>query len=92
MAVKNKSIANEPLEPLIFIIRGHRVILDADLARLYGVNTRVPNQGVRRNSHRFPDDFAFQLTGAEVGDSLDRHLLLQSAQQWRSMVGTRALF
>lgn len=68
MAVKNKSIANEPLEPLIFIIRGHRVILDADLARLYGVNTRVLNQGVRRNSHRFPDDFAFQLTGAEVAD------------------------
>jgi hypothetical protein len=68
MAVKNKSIANEPLEPLIFIIRGHRVFLDADLARLYGVNTRVLNQGVRRNSHRFPDDFAFQLTGPEVAD------------------------
>ena len=68
MPAKNKSIANEPLEPLIFIIRGHRVILDADLARLYGVNTRVLNQGVRRNSHRFPDDFAFELAGAEVAD------------------------
>ncbi len=68
MAAKKTGVANEPLEPLIFSIRGHRVILDADLARLYGVSTRVLNQGVRRNSHRFPDDFAFQLTATEAAD------------------------
>ena len=66
MPAAKKTPANEPLEPLILSIRGHRVILDADLARLYGVTTRVLNQGVRRNSHRFPDDFAFQLTAADA--------------------------
>lgn len=60
--------ANEPLEQLILSVRGHRVILDADLARLYGVTTRVLNQGVRRNSRRFPDDFAFQLTATEAAN------------------------
>jgi len=42
-------------------------MLDADLARLYGVATKVFNQAVRRNSDRFPDDFAFQLTAEEMG-------------------------
>jgi hypothetical protein len=55
----------EHREPLIFTIRGHRVILDAELARLYGVTTRRFNEGIRRNRGRFPDDFAFQLTDAE---------------------------
>ena len=66
MPATKRAFPNEPLEPLIFSIRGHRVILDADLARLYGVTTRVVNQDVRRNSHRFPDDFAFQLTATEA--------------------------
>ena len=55
----------EHLEPLIFTVRDRRVILDADLARLYGVTTRRFNEGFRRNRDRFPDDFAFQLTGDE---------------------------
>jgi hypothetical protein len=54
------------LEPLIFTIRNQRVILDADLARLYGVTTKALNQAVKRNADRFPDDFAFQLTASEV--------------------------
>jgi len=68
MSAKSKRAATEPLEPLILSIRGHRVILDTDLARLYGVSTRVLNQGVRRNSHRFPDDFAFRLSATEAAD------------------------
>jgi len=68
MPAKKKRFANERLGPLILSIRGHRVILDADLARLCGLSTRVLNQGVRRNSHRFPDDFAFQLTATEATD------------------------
>ena len=72
MPAAKKPFANEPLEPLILAIRGHRVILDADLARLYGVTTRVLNQGVRRNSHRFPDDFAFQLTPTEAASLRSR--------------------
>lgn len=68
MPAAKRRFSHEPLEPLILSIRGHRVILDADLSRLYGVSTRVLNQGVRRNSHRFPDDFAFQLTATEAGN------------------------
>lgn len=48
-------------------MRDQRVILDADLARLYGVTTKAFNQAVKRNAERFPDDFAFQLTSAELG-------------------------
>lgn len=66
MPAGKKRSETEPLEPLILSFQGRRVILDADLARLYGVTTKVLNQGVRRNFHRFPDDFAFQLSPAEV--------------------------
>ena len=55
----------EKLEPLIFAIRGHRVLLDADLARLYGVSTKRFNEAFKRNRDRFPADFAFQITDAE---------------------------
>jgi ORF6N domain len=58
--------AGAPLEPLIVRVRGQRVILDTDLARLYGVNTKVLNQAVKRNAERFPEDFAFQLTVVEA--------------------------
>lgn len=54
------------LEPLILVIRNQRVILDADLARLYRVTTKAFNQAVKRNAARFPEDFAFQLTATEV--------------------------
>lgn len=54
-------------EPTILAIRGARVILDADLAALYGVATRTLNQAVRRNVGRFPEDFVFQLSEQEVG-------------------------
>jgi len=63
-----RAIANEQLEPLIFTVRGQRVLLDADLARLYGVATKQLNQAVKRNSNRFPRDFAFQLEQAEASN------------------------
>jgi hypothetical protein len=47
-------------------VRSHRVVLDADLARLYGVPTKRFNEAFKRNRHRFPDDFAFQLTAGET--------------------------
>ena len=50
----------------IVVIRGHRVILDADLARLYGVETKALNRAVKRNIERFPGDFLFQLTSEET--------------------------
>jgi hypothetical protein len=59
-------ISDEPLEPLILTVRGQRVILDVELARIYGVSTKALNQAVKRNESRFPADFAFQLTRAEL--------------------------
>lgn len=50
-----------PIESLIHVIRDQQVMLDSDLARLYGVETRVLNQAVKRNIERFPEDFMFQL-------------------------------
>ena len=55
----------EPVEPVIRIILGQRVILDADLAKIYGVTTKAFNQAVKRNLDRFPEDFMFRLTKAE---------------------------
>ncbi|MBI4191049.1 MAG: ORF6N domain-containing protein [Betaproteobacteria bacterium] len=68
MPVRKPPLPHEALEPLIFTIRGHRVMLDADLARLYGVNTKRLNEAFKRNRQRFPDDFAFQLTAAEFAN------------------------
>ncbi|MBP3287597.1 MAG: ORF6N domain-containing protein, partial [Prevotella sp.] len=51
----------EPIRSKIYEIRGQRVMLDRDLAELYGVQTKVLNQAVKRNIKRFPDDFMFQL-------------------------------
>lgn len=56
----------ESLESIIHTIRGERVILDSDLARLYGVETKVLNQAVRRNRTKFPPDFMFELNRAEL--------------------------
>jgi hypothetical protein len=53
------------IESRIQLLRGTKVIIDADLAELYGVPTKALNQAVRRNAKRFPPDFLFQLTGAE---------------------------
>ena len=50
----------EPIKQKIYEIRGLRVMLDFDLASLYGVDTRVLNQAVKRNIERFPEDFMFQ--------------------------------
>ncbi len=54
------------IDQLIFLVRGHRVMLDRDLATLYGAETRVLNQAVRRNLDRFPEDFMFSLTREEI--------------------------
>lgn len=59
-------ISLQRIAEAIHIIRGHRVMLDADLAHLYGVTTGRLNEQVRRNAGRFPPDFMFQLTSAEA--------------------------
>ena len=55
-----------PVQNLIYEIRGKKVMLDFDLARLYHVETRSLNQAVRRNIKRFPPDFMFQITAEEL--------------------------
>ena len=63
--VSENNLPIENIESKIHLIRGHQVMLDCDLALLYGVNTGSLNQSVRRNSERFPSDFMFQLTDIE---------------------------
>jgi hypothetical protein len=58
----------ERIERLIFVIRGHKVMLDADLSELYGVETKALNRAFARNRNRFPNDFAFRLSDAEFQD------------------------
>ncbi|MDO8282875.1 MAG: ORF6N domain-containing protein [Thermodesulfovibrionia bacterium] len=59
-------IPAEIIEKKIYLIREHKVMLDKDLAELYGVETRALNQAVRRNIDRFPDDFMFSLNREEI--------------------------
>lgn len=68
MKVNNKSsdiLSSETIKEIIYIFRGKKVMLDKDLAMLYGVQTKVLNQAVKRNIERFPEDFMFHLTKQE---------------------------
>ncbi len=65
MDEKMIKISIERIERAIFLIRGQKVMLDRDLAELYGVETKVLKQAVRRSIKRFPDDFMFELTKEE---------------------------
>src|SRR4030066_2341336 len=66
MSKDRSLIPLERIERSILMIRGQKVVLDRDLAQLYGVETRVLNQAVRRNVDRFPEDFMFRLTREEI--------------------------
>jgi hypothetical protein len=65
------------IEQLIYLIRGNKVILDSDLANLYGVETRILKQAVRRNRKRFPDDFMFELTKEEDNSLRSQNVILK---------------
>ena len=66
MVGSNALIRVEDIARNIHLVRGRRVMLDADLASLYGVTTKRLNEQVKRNADRFPSDFMFQLTRAEL--------------------------
>ncbi|MEA3280623.1 MAG: ORF6N domain-containing protein [Thermodesulfobacteriota bacterium] len=66
MDEKMIKISIERIEQAILLIRGQKVLLDADLAQLYGVETKILNKAVKRNLDRFPEDFMFQLTAEEA--------------------------
>ena len=65
MPARHALIPAERIERAILLIRGHKVMLDSDLAALFGVETKAFNRAVKRNRDRFPEDFMFQLTEAE---------------------------
>src|SRR5215470_8500326 len=80
MAKKPKSlIAIEEIDEMIHTIRGMRVMLDGDLAKIYGVATFRFNQAIKRNRHRFPPDFMFQLTREEF-ESLKSQFVMSKAE------------
>lgn len=66
MSENHSSLSVETIENKILVLRGQKVMLDADLAELYGVKTKVFIQAVKRNIERFPADFMFQLNNQEV--------------------------
>ena len=67
---KNEIVLLEEIEPRILIIRGQKVMLDADLAFLYGVSTKRLNEQVKRNRKRFPSNFLFQRTAQEKAEAV----------------------
>jgi hypothetical protein len=69
------------IESVIHETRGHRVMLDDDLARIYGVETRALVQAVKRNVEKFPEDFAFQLTNQDVVN-LKSQIVISSLAGW----------
>lgn len=82
---KTKRTAPVPVEPItraILLLRGHRVILDAELATLYGVPTKALNQAVKRNAERFPEDFMLRLSRAET-ETLNRSQIVTGSQKHR---------
>jgi hypothetical protein len=72
---KTAIISQQQIESAVLVLRGEKVLLDADLAAMYGVTTKALNQAVRRNRSRFPPDFMFRLTKEEL-------------ENWRSQVVT----
>lgn len=83
-----KDIDSINIESLIRVIRGQQVILDSDLAMLYGVETRTLNQAVKRNIKRFPEDFMFQLTQDEASLSRSQFVTLNNGDASRSQIAT----
>ncbi len=79
------TIAVEVIATRILELRGKKVILDRDLAKLYGVQLKVLNQAVKRNIKRFPDDFMFKLSWEEVEFSRSQIVTLNSGPQFTAL-------
>ena len=86
-SVKKKALSLQslpPIEDLIRDIRGRRVLLDADLAAIYGVTTAALNQAVKRNEARFPADFSFQLSDGEIKTLISQNVISKPARGGRT--------
>lgn len=93
LAVANRDYKSVDIKSMIRTIRGQQVMLDFELAMLYGVETKVLNQAVKRNINRFPDDFMFQLTKDEL-ESLRSQIVTSNSLEnqqdinWKSQIVT----
>jgi ORF6N domain len=76
--VERSLVPTERIERAILVLRGHKILLDVELSKLYGVETRELIQAVTRNAERFPGDFMFQLTREEV-DLLKSQFVISNA-------------
>jgi hypothetical protein len=65
----------DKIQQMVYVVRGQRVMLDFDLAKLYGAPTSALNQAVRRNADRFPEDFAYQLTQQEFTNLISQNVI-----------------
>ena len=81
--MESKPQDTRAIESRILVLRGQRVMLDADLAQLYGVKVKALNQAVRRNADRFPDDFMFQLESDEADSLRSQFVTLDAAASRR---------
>jgi hypothetical protein len=80
---ENQIVKVENVEDKIYMIRGQRVMFDSDLAEVYQVATKVLNQAVKRNLHRFPEDFMFQLTEDEFKQMRNWSQTVTSSTKYR---------
>src|ERR1044072_5894493 len=90
--VMAKSLINLPVELIeraIYLIRGEKVMLDRDLASLYGVETKMLNRAVKRNLQRFPLDFMFQLTADEADILRCQNWHLKEKSRWKTVPAVR---
>lgn len=71
------------IEKLIYVIRGQKVMLDSDLAELYGVETKVLNQAVKRNISRFPEDFMFECNSRGLDDLRSQFVTSNATNTWK---------
>ena len=84
-------IPAERIEKAIYLFRGQKVMLDRDLANLYGVETKVLKQAVKRNAKRFPDDFVFVLDKEEIA-TLRSQIVTSKGEQRRNGYGVKNLY
>jgi hypothetical protein len=82
MTDKNDTLVEEK----ILTVRGQRVMLDSDLAKLYGVSTHRFNEAVKRNRHRFPDDFAYPVTREEFTILISQNAISSSGHGGRRTI------
>ena len=84
--MENEDITPILVESKIFLIRDKQVMVDRDLEELYGVETKVINQAVKRNLERFPEDFRFQLTSEELDE------LVTNCDRFKNIAYRRSLY